>query len=185
MLKSSWKWLVALGAVFVPASLLAAVNIPNSFTAGTPIKAADMNANFSAIKTFVDGLETAIGTKANKPATGAFANTPQGRIAYAWVDGSCAASATPNCALQSTYSYNPAGAGPTSTRTGAGIYAVTFPSLSATAGGHVQVTAYGGQGTPTSNHCNILFWGDTTANVRCYTSAGAAADTAFTILWVY
>lgn len=36
---------------------LAAVNIPNTFTAGQPIKAADINANFSGLKTAVDTLE--------------------------------------------------------------------------------------------------------------------------------
>ncbi len=34
-----------------------AVSLPNSFTAGQPIKAADVNANFSSLKTAVDTLE--------------------------------------------------------------------------------------------------------------------------------
>jgi hypothetical protein len=37
---------------------IAAVSVPNTFTAGTPIKSADVNANFSALKT---ALETASG----------------------------------------------------------------------------------------------------------------------------
>lgn len=43
---------------FVASSLGAlAVNIPNTFSAGTPIKASEINANFSALKTAVDALE--------------------------------------------------------------------------------------------------------------------------------
>jgi Chaperone of endosialidase len=41
---------------------LAAVNIPNTFTAGQPIKAADINANFSSLKTAVDALQGSLTT---------------------------------------------------------------------------------------------------------------------------
>jgi hypothetical protein len=57
------KWFFV-GAFTVAASLsaLAVVNIPNTFTAGQPIKAADVNANFSSLKTFVDTLEGTVTT---------------------------------------------------------------------------------------------------------------------------
>lgn len=51
------KWFFV-GAITVTLSLsVLAVNIPNSFTAGQPIKAADVNANFSSLKAAVDTLE--------------------------------------------------------------------------------------------------------------------------------
>jgi hypothetical protein len=49
------KWFFV-GAFTVAASLsaLAIVNIPNTFTAGQPIKASDVNDNFTAIKTALE-----------------------------------------------------------------------------------------------------------------------------------
>ncbi len=177
-LKNSWKWLVALGAIFVPASLMAAVTVPNSFTAGTPIVAADMNANFTSIKTFVDGLETTINSKADAPASGKYANTPTGRVAYAWVSDSCSKSTAANCASLSQYQYNPSGAAPTSTRTALGRYTVNFPNLSSANSGNVQVTAWG----DTTHSCKVINWEKAAVNVRCHTTAGADVDSAFSAL---
>lgn len=43
------------GAIVVASSIsVLAVTIPNSFSAGTPIKASDVNANFSAINTALE-----------------------------------------------------------------------------------------------------------------------------------
>jgi hypothetical protein len=57
-INKSWRWLVALGAVFVPAVALGSLTLPYTFVSGTAIKAAEVNANFTAVKTNVDGLET-------------------------------------------------------------------------------------------------------------------------------
>ncbi len=58
----------ALGAIIVASglSVWAAVSIPNTFVAGTVIRAADVNANFSALKSFVDALEVNLNTKQNR-----------------------------------------------------------------------------------------------------------------------
>jgi hypothetical protein len=50
----------ALGAVLVPAVVTAALTLPNTFTAGTVIKSADMNANFAAVVTHANGVDTSI-----------------------------------------------------------------------------------------------------------------------------
>ena len=179
LLKNSWKWLVALAAVFVPASLTAAVTIPNTFTSGTPIVAAEMNANFSALKTFVDGLEATINGKADAPATGSYVNTPQGRVAWAWITAACSTSTSANCTLNPDFVYNPGGAAPTSTRTGAGRYTVDFPGLNPSAAmGNVQVTSYG----DTTNICKVVSWNAASVTVRCFDTSGTNVDSRFTVL---
>jgi hypothetical protein len=175
----SWKWLVAMGAVFVPATLLAAVDIPNTFSAGTPIRAAEMNANFNALETFVNDLETTVNGKADSPATGAFIAGAQGRIAYAWVDPGCAFSTVPNCAVDSTYQFNSGGSGITSTRNSVGNYSIRFTGLTLP-GGHVQVTPYGA-----ARFCSVNFWTAPNVDVSCVDANGAAADSAFNILFVF
>lgn len=54
--EKSWRWLVAAGAVFVPATVMGALTIPHSFTPNTPIKAAQMNENFAAVKAEIDAV---------------------------------------------------------------------------------------------------------------------------------
>jgi hypothetical protein len=54
------RWLGVLAAILVPAIATAALTIPNSFTSGTVIKSADVNANFAAVATAVSSDETSI-----------------------------------------------------------------------------------------------------------------------------
>ena len=53
-------------------------------------------------------------------------------------------------------------------------------------GGHVQVTAYGGED---ADHCKVISWAtggaDFTANVKCYNYKGKAADSRFDLLFVW
>jgi hypothetical protein len=54
------------------------------------------------------------------------------------------------------------------------------------AGGHVQVTAYGGED---ADHCKVLGWSTGAANltafVKCYNYKGKAADSRFDLLFVW
>ena len=95
-------------------------------------------------------------------------------IAYAWIDNGASAS------VSARYSFNPSGGAVTASHTGTGSYTVTFPNSGIGTGWSVQATAYGA----TANYCNVASWGGSLANVKCYTPAGAAADTAFTVLAV-
>ncbi|SJM89765.1 conserved hypothetical protein [Crenothrix polyspora] len=75
------------------------------------------------------------------------------------------------------------------TRTGTGTYTVTCKGVGgggwAAAGGHVQVTAYG----TTDSYCKVQNWStgsaDFSARVKCYTSAGAAVNSPFDLLFVW
>lgn len=97
-----------------------------------------------------------------------------------------------------TYSYNAVGraAANTVTRTGVGTYSVTCRGVgggglfsgsgSWGAGGHVQVTAYGGED---ADQCKVVNWtsggADFSASVRCYNHAGALSDNRFDLLFVW
>ena len=102
------------------------------------------------------------------------------RMGFAWAHDPTAASYTPSA----TYAFNSAGGPITATRSGMGQYAITFAGLggAGTAGGNVQVTAYGS----TSDFCKVASWGsggdDFTANVLCFKVTGAPVDMRYTIL---
>lgn len=202
-IRGSWRWLVAAGAVFVPATVMGALTIPHSFTANTPIKAAEVNANFDAIKTEVDAmstrvdgidsratgtrteLEEAIANKQDKPARGTFVASSAGKAAYAF--GSCS---TGTCQGTLT-AFNPTGETVTVTRNSTGDYKVTFPKLGASCStvpcfvitGVPVVSAVG----ENSNICKVKNWGginDVVVDVRCQTPAGAATDSNFSVMYM-
>ncbi len=96
------------------------------------------------------------------------------------------------------YSYNSLArsAGISVTRTAVGTYTVTCKAVgggalfagsgSWGAGGHVQVTAYGGED---ADQCKVVSWttggADFSASVRCFNHAGAASDNRFDLLFVW
>ena len=94
------------------------------------------------------------------------------------------------------YSYNAVGKAAANiiTRTAVGTYSVTCKGVGGGAlfagsgswgpGGHVQVTAYGGED---ADYCKVVSWvtggADFTANVRCYNHLGALSDNRFDLLF--
>ena len=82
-------------------------------------------------------------------------------------------------------SWNPTGATRVR-RFGVGVYVVTFTGLGSKLsfgiGGHAQANAVG----TGKAHCKIYEWGsgsDVAVEVRCYTRAGAPADSKFTVIF--
>ncbi len=108
------------GMLVVPIAVLgfavvyaSSVTIPNTFTAGTPAVAAQVNANFAAVKTAVDDNDTRI--TALESAAGP---TSQGQVrGYVFFSG---AGAVGN-------SFMTTGGTPTVTRTAVGDYTITWP----------------------------------------------------------
>jgi hypothetical protein len=95
--------------------------------------------------------------------------------AYAWANQPSAASYTPSA----FYSHNPRG-GITATRSGPGVYQMTWTGYAlVSGGGHPQVTAYGG----TNERCQIAAWGGDSVSVRCFDSAGDPADSQYSVLY--
>jgi type VI protein secretion system component Hcp len=58
-MRGSWRWLVALGGVFVPAVVMGALELPFTFKAGDAIKASEVNANFEALAAKIDAVSGA------------------------------------------------------------------------------------------------------------------------------
>jgi hypothetical protein len=104
-----------------------------------------------------------------------------GDLAFAYASQPTAASYVPPAAQ----SWNPGGAIQVS-RTGVGLYTVTFTdlgTLTGANGGHIQVSAVG----TSSAHCKVLNWigsPNLAVSVRCFSSAGAAIDSKFNVLFL-
>jgi hypothetical protein len=99
-------------------------------------------------------------------------------VAYAFADDTSAASYTPS----SLYAYNPAGGAITATRSGTGVYTMTWTGFGAlvAGGGHPNVTA----SDSSNKRCQIASWSGDSVHVRCYSSSGAPADSPYSVLYL-
>ena len=99
-----------------------------------------------------------------------------GPRAYVWAN----LQSSPAYAPSATYRYNSTGGVNTITRSGVGVYQVTLPGLGSVSG-HAQVTAYG----TGSTRCKVQSWNSSGAaklvNIRCFDTAGAAADSRYVL----
>ena len=98
--------------------------------------------------------------------------------AFVWADNPTSDSYVPS----NSYSYNSTtdslDSEATITRTGTGVYRVTWQGLedAGANSGTVQVSAYG----TTTNYCGVGGWGTNSTTVYCFDTAGDAADSYFT-----
>lgn len=129
------------------------------------------------------------------------ASTDPGRgadvLCYLWANNASPSINVPYTP-SNVYSYNSVAraAGISVVRTGTGVYQATCKGVgggalfagsgSWGAGGHVQVTAYGGED---ADQCKVVSWGtggaDFFANVRCYNHTGGLSDNRFDLLFVW
>jgi len=84
-------------------------------------------------------------------------------------------------AYAASNAYNPSGGSTTATRSGTGVYAMTWAGARSFGDnkGHVQVSA-----EPGPSRCKVASWGVETVNVRCYDPSGAPADSAYSVLYL-
>jgi hypothetical protein len=118
---------------------------------------------------------TLAGVPANAQFVARFQNAgPREPLQGAYLWSSSTGSNTPPAA----FSFNSFGGTNTVTRSGVGAYTATLPGFTGF-GDTVHVTAYGSDST----YCKVAGWGVPTVNVRCFTAAGAPADSLFTLVY--
>ncbi|MCG8417159.1 MAG: serine protease [Proteobacteria bacterium] len=98
---------------------------------------------------------------------------------HAWANNATSASynPSPNWEYTEIFSSGEVAAPTTATRTGTGLYSMTYPSLSPF-GSTALVTAYG----YSSEYCKIRYWGGSgsvSVSIGCFDASGASVDTQY------
>jgi hypothetical protein len=105
------------------------------------------------------------------------------QFAYAWADEPTTALYEPD-ADASFIQGN--GAPIEISRSGTGVYAVSWPGMTATGsdGGTIAVSAHTGGGGSADAHCEVTNWSDESTAVACFDASGTPADSRFDILYL-
>ena len=170
-------WLAVLPGVLLAiavASIVSAspVNVPNTFTPGTPAVAAEVNANFAAVEAAVNDNDSRITSNTNELA--AIRN-------FGALQAAAAIDANGNVQRF----FNSRGGTPTVNANGTGVYRVLFPGFtdmnqrfySVTVGGTTS-GAPAGFGTATPFNISL----EDSVYILTFDDAGAASDEEFYIL---
>ena len=180
------KKIVLITMLAVAGTLAMAVDVPNTFSPGTPIKSAEVNANFTALKNAVTTLEgtvaslttriEALETKLSKVKDGQFAMPASaGMLFYVQVnsDGGLA-----NSFHSMGYAISVS-----KSNTEDGLYSIAIGSTGVF-DGSLQATAFQAEAT-----CVVLGRDNDPQfpqyySVKCFDSTGAGVNTAFFMLGV-
>jgi hypothetical protein len=96
MKRASWpRYLGIIGAVLVPAAVIAAFNVPHAFQTGEVLKADSLNTNFNAVKAELESLQGRMAALETATADGA----PPKDCVWIW-NNPCPAGAGVDCIAQ-------------------------------------------------------------------------------------
>lgn len=153
-----------------------AVELPNNFQPNTPASAAEVNANFIALKNAIDSLESKLNNIGNSSLP---LPSKSGRLGYAAITSS--GEINPNFT-----SYNSSGGSIIATQNSSGNYTVIFEGVAALDAVESPVILVSNSSILETVSCSAVVADmeetDVTIDVICYDLSGAGENVAFNIL---